>query len=318
MPADPAPDTPRDSRRRPAWSWLAVAAFSFLLAWSCQPTNGEVTPSDVYQVVDTINAELGALLVMSGAPFEPDPSAPALTPRQPRHVVQKAREVLLKVQTLRALNGLPENPVPAFPLTEAVPADSKDMVDAILRDLYELRKKFNVTEPPAQAPLLRGKTPTNVYANLQRASEVLDALGVPRTMPNDVYRVAVMIVHDLDLIVAARHRPSPPVAAPAPKTLSPADTYRIAFDVLDRLREKTEADSALSVRGGIVTPNRRPGPLTPAHVLDLENNLLAELGAIKATLGITTRTVVPPLIHGKTPSDTFDMLARALALVDAL
>jgi hypothetical protein len=291
----------------------------FVAAWSCQPAaQGEIKPSDVYQVVETINAELAQLLGAAGSGRRPGPSMPALTPRQPRHVVQKAREVLLKVQTLRALNGLPENPVPLFPVEEATPADSKRMVDAILHDVLELRSKFNVTETPPPVPLVPGKTPTDVYSRLQQASDALDTLGVPRTVPNDVFRVAVMIVRDLEIISAARGRPQPRPAPPPPDDLDPADSYTKTYAVLARLKARVEADPALMVRGGIVLPNRRGAPLVPANVLDLENNLLAELGSIKAALGILEPTVVPPLIHGKTPSDTVALLDRALALVDGL
>jgi len=301
---------------------LLVMVLGFMAAWSCNPSaNGEINPSDVYQVVETVNAELAALLGASriadnGA--RAGQSAPPLTPRQPRHVVQKAREVLLKVQALRTLNGLPENPVPPFPVEEATPADSKRMVDAIYHDVAELRSKFNVTEAVPPAPLVPGKSPTDVYQRLQAASDSLDLLGVPRTMPNDVCRVAVMIVKDLETILTARGRPLPALAARPNDGRSPDDSYQKTFEVLERLKAKTEAEPALMVRGGIVLPARRAPPLTPAHVLDLENNLLAELGSIKATLGVTTPTVVTPLIHGKTPADTVDLLVRALALVDAL
>ena len=110
----------------------------------------------------------------------------------------------------------------------------------------------------------------------------------------------------------------PRTATVPSKDLTPADAYGMAFLVLSRLQEKVETTPGLGARGGIVLPNRRTGVLTPAHVLDLENNLLAELGTIKALVGITTRAVVPPLIHGRTPSDTVDLLVRALELVNAL
>jgi hypothetical protein len=235
-------------------------------------------------------------------------------------VVQKAREVMLKVQTLRVLNGLSENRVPPFPVTEATPADSKIMVDAVFRDLYELRGKFNVTEVIPPAPLIAGKTPADVYADLQRASDTLDLLGVPRTMPRDVCRVAVMIVHDLDVILAARGRPVPRYTAPPSSGKVPADNIELGFRIFEQLRRKVAVDSSLAVPGGIVLPKRpnHAGPMVPADVLDLENNMLAELGAVKAALGVTTPTEVPPLIHGKTPSDTYDLLARALVLVEGL
>ncbi len=310
-----SPGRPRPGRR-------LGALLGFLMAWSCQPAaNGEIKPSDVYQVVETVNAELAVLLGASNIAADgarSDRAAPPLTPRQPRHVVQKAREVLLKVQSLRALNGLPENPVPPFPVEEAMPADSKRMVDAIYHDVAELRGKFNVTEAAPPAPLVPDKTPTDVYGKLQRASDALDLLGVPRTMPNDVCRVAVMIVKDLETIAAARGRPLPPPAAPREPGQNPDASYRKTYEVLERLKARVEAKPALMVPGGIVLPGRRSPPLTPANVLDLENNLLAELGSVKATLGIVTPTLVPPLIHGKTPADTVDLLDRALLLVDAL
>ena len=310
----------RPAGLRPGRTLVVVAGF--IAAWSCNPAaNGEIKPSDVYQVVESVNAELAALVDASaaaGAAPPADTTAPPLTPRQPRHVVQKAREVLLKLEALRALNGLPEHPVPPFPMDEAVPADSKRMADAIYHDILELRAKFNVTAMVQPAALVPGKTPTDVYAALQRASDGLNRLGVPRTVPNDVFRVAVMIVKDLETIATARDRPLPTLAPSPIRDSTPDHSYLKTYEVLEHLKAKVDADPALMMRGGIVLPNRRPPPLTPAHVLDLENNLLAELGSIKATLGIRTPSVVPPLVHGKTPSDTVDLLTRALALVDAL
>ena len=307
------------TRRHPGR--LLAVFLGFLAVCSFHPAaNGEVDPADVYQVVERVNAELATLLgVASIAESGTDAAAPPLTARQPRHVVQKAREVLLKVQALRALNGLPENPVPPFPTAEATPADSKRMVDAVYRDIRELRTKVNLNGAAPTPPRRPGQTPTDVYAALQRASDTLDHLGVPRTMPNDVFRVAVMIVKDLETIAAARGRPLPAFtpAAPCASCLA-RDSYTKTYEVLERLKVKLEAEPVLMVKGGIVLPNRRPPPLTPAHALDLENNLLAELGSIKAALGIASPTVVPPLVHGKTPADTVGLLDHALALVEAL
>ncbi|MEI6559100.1 MAG: hypothetical protein WCO00_11910 [Rhodospirillaceae bacterium] len=313
--------TPRTLSQGRRW-WRGrrlVTILGFLLACSCNPAaTGEIKPADVHQVVETINAQLGVLLGVTNIVAHRGQATPPLTPRQPHHVVQKAREVMLKVQTLRTLNGLPENPVPPFPVEEATPSDSKRMVDVISQDIAELRTKLNITEPVPPAPAVPDKTPTDVYDSLQRVSDTLDLLGVPRTVPNDVFRVAVMIVKELEAILAARGHRYPAVAVTPSTDMSPEDSYGKTFEVLNHLKTRIEADPALMVRGGIVLPNRRPPPLTPAHALDLENNLLAELGAVKATLGIRTPTVVPPLVHGKTPADTVDLLNRALMLVDAL
>jgi hypothetical protein len=278
----------------------------------------DITPSDVYRSIENINAELAALHEANGSQPLVDQNTPPLTPRFPRHVVQKAREVLLKIELLRVLNGLPENPVPPFPVTEITPANVKAIVDQAHADLLDLRSKFNVTRPVADTPPVTGKSPTDNYAGLQQASSSLDGLGIPKIVPNDVYRLAQVVVDDLEKIRAARGKTDAidvPTGATGKK---PLDTYNRTFEVLEKLKAKVEADPSIKLPGGIVLPNRRTGALTPAHVADLENNLLAELGSVKFAVGVTSPSVLPPAPQGKTPSDTYDILTRALTLVESL
>ena len=65
------------------------------------------TPADTYQAIEAVNAQLAAFHDANGTMPAVDPQAPTLTERLPRHVLQKAREVLLKIQAVRQLNGLP-------------------------------------------------------------------------------------------------------------------------------------------------------------------------------------------------------------------
>ena len=323
------PFTAIHRRRWPIFFPLMIG-ITFLLTWSCHPAdNPKITPSDVYQVVDIINDQLSYMVLTSGGNPNNIVAHPLLTPRQPRHVVQKAREVMLKLQRLRTLNGLPETPLPLFSTNEMISVDSKKIIDQILYDVLDLRHKFiesdsvetniNISDKKINSiDFIAEKTPTDVYANLQYTEDLLDALGIPRTMPNDVYRLAVMINHDLEEILVARHQTLPPMIKQLSNSKLPDDTYAQAYLVLDHLRTKVNNEKSLSIQGGIVLPNRLSPPLTPGDVLDLENNMLAELGAIKARVGITIPTTIPPLIHGKTPSDVFDLMTRAEALVDAL
>lgn len=295
------------------------ALLLFLAAVQPSPARAQdITPSHVFQVIENINAELAGMHEANASQPKVDESAPALTPRFPRHVVQKAREVLLKVELLRTLNGLPENPVPPFPVTEITPGNVKMIVDQALTDLLDLRAKFNVTKPVTTTPLVMGKTPADNYANLQKASDSLDGLGIPKIVPNDVYRLALVMVDDLEKIRAARGK-TDPVDAPAGATgKKPLDTYNQAFAVLEKLKSKVETDPSIKLVGGIVLPNRRTGAITPSHVADVENNLLAELGSIKFAVGATSPSVLPPEPQGKTPSETYDILTKALALAEAL
>ncbi|CAK0748589.1 conserved hypothetical protein [Gammaproteobacteria bacterium] len=278
----------------------------------------EITPSHTFQAADNINAELAAIHEANSSQPVTDEGAPVLTQRYPRHVFQKAREVLIKTELLRSLNGLSENSVPVFPVTEITPANVKKMLDTVYQDLIELRPVFKVTKTIAPAPLIPGKVPTDVYGNLQKASNSLDGLGIPKTVPNDVYRLGLMIIDDLEKIRTARGK-TDPITAPSGATgKKPLDTYNRTFDILEALKTKVETDPALKITGGIVLPNRRMGAITPSYVLDIENNVLAELSAIKAAVGVSSPTVLPPQPQGKTPSDTYDILSKALAQVGSL
>ena len=301
---------------------VGAVAGAILLALSVsQPSQAiaqDITPSHVFQVIQNINAELAAMHEANASQPLVDQNAPALTPRAPRHVVQKAREVLLKVEVLRTLNGLPERPVPPFPVAEITPSHVKVLVDQALTDLLDLRAKFNVTKPISAVPLVMGKTPTDNYIDLQKASESLDGLGIPKIVPNDVYRLALVMVDDLEKIRAARGK-TDTVEAPTGATgKKPLDTYNQAFAVLEQLKSKVEGDPSIKLAGGIVLPNRRTGTITPAHVADLENNLLAELGSLKFAVGVTSPSLLPPEPQGKNPSDTYDILTKALALATSL
>lgn len=282
------------------------------------PAVAQITPSHVYQVVDTINAELAAMHEANASTPKVDEGAPALTPRNPRHVIQKAREVLQKIEVLRSLNGLPENPVPPFPVAELTAGNVKALVDVAYKELVELRPVFKVTKVVPQAPLPTDKTPTDNYAHLQKASDALDGLGIPKTVPNDVFRLALMIADDLEKVRAARGKTGPVEAATGATGKKPLDVYNRTFDILEQLKAKVESDPALKIPAGVILPNRRSGAVTPTQALDLENNLLAELGSIKFVVGATSPTVMPPPPQGKTPSDTYDVLTRALALAQSL
>lgn len=299
---------------RSVLSGLWVAA---LFALSAPSLAQDATPSHVYQVVDDINAELALLLEADDSVARSDKTAPALTPRKPRHVIQKAREVFLKVQTLRRINGLSAAELQPFPVRAIKPADVKGLVTAILADVQGLREPFAVTTAPEPAVLGEGMKPTDVYANLMEAGAMVDGLGVPKVVPNDVYRVALAIVSDLQKVRAARGMSDEVPLLTSAKGKKPNQVYDLGFQILERMAELTQNES-FAIAGGVVLPNRRDGKITPAHVIDILNNLQAEVVAMKLAVGASepTEVVAPPA--GKTPSDVFNALQTALQMVESL
>lgn len=299
---------------RSVFGGLGVAA---LLALSGQSWAQEATPSHVYQVVDDINTELALLLEADDSVARKDETAPALTARKPRHVIQKAREMFLKVQTLRRINGLPATELQPFPVRAIKPADVKGLVSAILTDLRGLREPFAVTNDPEPAALTDGKTPTDVYQNLVGATAAVNSLGVPKVVPNDVYRVALAIVSDLTKIRSARGLTEEIPLKKEATGKKPGQVYELGVQLLERLAELTQ-NEAFAIPGGVVLPNRREGKITPAHVIDILNNAQAEVVAVKLAVGASepTEVIAPPA--GKTPSDVFDALQTALQMLEGL
>lgn len=296
--------------------WLvALVAITIMVNATAGAQN--ITPSHVYQVVDDVNSELALLHNANGSKAKTDKKAPDLTARKPRHVFQKAKEVLQKVQTLRKLNGLSVNEIPAFPVAAIKPADVKDLVVVILKDVRGLRATFGVSEASPTSSLQSSKTPTDVYGNLIRASLQLDGLGIPRIVPNDVYQVAMTIISDINKIRTVLGQTDEFEMMSGSKGKKPKAVYQRSFDLLNTLKTKSNNDK-FKVPGGVILPNKRSGKIRPGHVMDVLNNALAEIGAIKVTVGATIPTEIAPVPSGKTPSNVFDAVSTALAMAEKL
>lgn len=277
-----------------------------------------ITPSHVYQSVDKANAELALLHKANQSNAKADKKAPALTERRPRHVLQKAREVLMKVQALRLINGLPEKTVPPFPVREVLPADVKNVVDRIVADVADLRPVFGVTETAPPSPLPSGKTPTDVYGHLVAAGLQVDGLGIPKSVPNAVYRVALTIISDIEKVRAARGITDPVAMTTGASGKKPKDVFENGVQLLTQIQALTEGNADFAIPNGVVMPNKRSGKIRPAHVMDLLNNALAEISAIKVKVGATTPTELAPPQSGKTPSNVYDAVTTARAMVETL
>jgi hypothetical protein len=282
------------------------------------PAVAQMTPTDVYKVVDGINHSLERLHAanLSDAKVSvPD----NIRQRRPRHVLQKAREVFEKTQLLRRINGLPTNAVPTLEVREVRPADVMKMVRRVQNEVEELEPVFGLAADAktADGDGAEKKTPTDVYRHLSRASKRLDGLGIPAMVPNDVYRVAKGLYGDIAAICSQIDINTVSIAT-VNRQLAPKDVYNAGYKALARLRDHTRSADAMSVPGGITLPNKPTGKITPSHVLSLLNTMLADVGAIKAKLGVTSPTNFPAGIAGKTPREVFAVVDANRKMVEAL
>tara|TARA_R110000787_G_scaffold20785_13_gene61756 strand:- start:1808 stop:2206 length:399 start_codon:yes stop_codon:yes gene_type:complete len=80
----------------------------------------QATPNHVLQTIDTLMNEL-ALLHEANLSKPPQTKATVPPNRHPRHVYQKAREIFLKADSARWLNGLKQLELPPPPTREITP-----------------------------------------------------------------------------------------------------------------------------------------------------------------------------------------------------
>lgn len=277
--------------------------------------HAKVTPNQVYQVTENIVLELAVFHEKNFT--KANATVEALTPRKPRHVLQKAREVFQKLQALRYINGLTPNSIDPVPARAITPGDVKVLVDKILSDVKELQSVYGINASPKEAPLPSGKNPTDVYANLIRVSQSLDGLGIPAVVPNDVYQVAQTVVNQLAMIYSNAKGKDITVRKMLVQGKSPKDVYDQAFALVGTLKKLSD-DGRLSVAGGVVLPTRKDNSISPSHVLDLMNVVLAEVNAMKISAGILEPTELAIMSSGKTPSDVFQLVQQSQRIVEGM
>jgi len=270
-------------------------------------------PNHVFQETKNMLLELDAMHVVNKS--KPSKLIVEAAPRKPRHVFQKAREVYYDVQKLRQSKGLSVNTLGDLPVRDVTPKDVKGLLDKMLADIDEVRIKYG-TKQPALAPLPTDKKPSDVYANLIKVKGSIAGLGIAAVAPSDVFRVSLSVVSDLKEMAAKKGVAA--AAKPAPSSgKKPKDVYAASYKLLNSLKKMSETNK-ISIPGGVMIPPYVKREHTPAEVIDLMNDILAEVAAIKHASGLTTPTILAPAQSEKVPSNVFDQVATAQAIVSTM
>ncbi|MBT8154249.1 hypothetical protein KMP13_10135 [Epibacterium ulvae] len=276
----------------------------------------EATPSHVFQVTEHIVQELKALNAENFS------TARTITapedPTKPRHVLFLVRDQWRKVQLLRFINGLKSHSLPPENIHAITPAEVKAQVEKLLVEVQELRSAYGLGASEITAELPSGKTPTDVYGNLLQISAELDALGVPSTVPNDVYRLAASVVENLEGLAQRENIALTRAELPKSKGRTPTDAYAAALDLIAAIQNLASTKEAFAIQGGITVPTAAAGSKSPSDVIVVlsraQADVMALLNAAKSQGQLTTAEYE----GGKTPSDVYDAVMYARLLVEAL
>ena len=146
---------------------LIILALLFVIANAYQVK----TPSDVYSYAKLLKKKVVFLRKQAGI-TSAFPKVEKQHNKYPRHVIQKALEILSKINLYRVSKGYGEIFIPPYPAREITPSDVYEMVkrlDAEVTPFIKDKKFLN----SLKLIKYKGKTPNDVYQLLWSISMAL-------------------------------------------------------------------------------------------------------------------------------------------------
>ncbi len=271
-----------------------------------------VSPSQVFQATEDLLAEIEVLLAAFATSHFP-PRAGIIEGRAPVHVYAKSLEVLTKVTQVQRRLGLPLARMGHLPVKTIGSADVLDHVEYVLRELRSIKTQMAIDGQIETAPLKSGSTSSMNYQNLADASLMLDGL-VGRTLtPADVYRNALSIFDELELVAAMLGVSVSFELAPVDQEIAPAD---VAAQILRATYSAINLQARLQMEPSAV-PAMTLVRVSPSESYDATNLLMAEMLRIKAHLGVTlARAERPDLPMDQQSKDTFALVTLIVGNID--
>ena len=311
--ATPAPETGTIPEERPPAVLQPRPATSQAARQNVRPEPSErVSPSQVFRTTRDLLAEIEIIRAEFAISHFP-PRAEVIEGRAPVHAYAKSLEVLAKVIQVQRRLGLPPARMGHLPVRTIDSADVLDRVEYVLQELRGIKSQMAIDRQIETAPLESGSTSSMNYRNLADASLMLDGLVGRTLVPADVYRNALSVLDELELVAAMLGVSLRFELAPVEQEITFADvvaqvlraTYK-AINLQTRLQmEPSEVPAMTLVR------------VSPSESYDATNLLLAEIARIKAHLGVTlTRAERPNLPLDQRSKDVFALVTLIARNID--
>ena len=267
----------------------------------------EKTPSDVYSYAMILKKKVEYLRKKAGI-NKPFPYVPPQKNKYPRHVLQKALEILNKINLYRLSKGYGPIFIPPYPTREITPNDVYQMVK---RDDAEVTSFINDLKflTSLKYKKYSGKTPNDVYRLLWSISLGFnDLLGIHGYTPNDVYKLSIKLLKNVKFIRESQNLYNLP---PLPKKKSNVHLNHILYTSYDFLKKLRVAQEYLWITHPTDIPKKPHHVVTPTEVHDSLQYDLAELQRIKYRLGIERYFKEEKIKENKTPADILQILEYA-------
>ncbi|WP_457642803.1 hypothetical protein [Persephonella sp.] len=287
----------------------AVILILLLITVSAYPYRLK-TPSDVYSYAMLLKAKVEYLRKQAGI-TSPFPQVPPQKNKYPRHVIQKALEILSKINLYRISKGYGEIFIPPYPARDITPSDVYEMVKRLDSEVTPFIKDKKFLKS-LKFKKYTGKTPNDVYRLLWSISLAFDSLlGIHGYTPTDVYALSEKLVQTVKFLRESQNI-YPPVEKPEKKEgLHPNHALYASYDFLKKVRK---AEINLWIEPTEV-PEKPHRVITPTDVYDSLQYNIAELQRIKYRLGLERYFKLKPVKGSKTPSDVVQNIEYAIRLM---
>lgn len=268
------------------------------------------TPSDVYAEAMILKAEVGYLRKKAGID-KPFPKIEVIPNKYPRHVIQKALEILDKINRYRLIHGYGAIAIPPYPSREITP---QDVYEFVKRDRGEVR--LFIEDRAFLASLKRrkfvGKRPSDVYGLLWSISLGFDdLLGIKGYTPNDVYALSEKIVKISNFLRQSQNLYDHPSKPKIDRQLYPNHALEASRRFLTKVAEG-ERNLWIEPADVPAVPHR---VISATEVYDALQYDIAELQRIKYRLGLERYFQVQKPHRLRSFNDVVANLAYATALM---
>jgi len=276
----------------------------------------EKTPSDVYQQVQLLKQSVQQLRLQNNIAVT-WPKVIAESGREPRHVFQKALEILIKINKYRVniakVGGIS---VPNYSGRDITPNEVFELVIRLEQELALLLKrnsqqKIRDFEQQQAVNTLVDKTPSDVYAALSEVSMALEeTLGLRGITPSEVFMRSQQVVNLSRFLRMSQGMSTKVIKPPRTQGKLPNHALQAVHQLLDGIRQ-AELNLWMKPLQQSDVPKR---VITPSDVYDAMGVVMAELQRIQYRLGLERIFPEPELNENKTPDDVIQntQFARAI------
>jgi hypothetical protein len=275
-------------------------------------TIADKTPSDVFYSALQLKKKIILLREQRNVHNRPWGVSPDQQKnKKPRHVYQKALEILHKINRYRLIYNLGEIYVPDYPSRHVTPNEVYMLMERILAEVDIL---LGAHEIDYIFPVV-GKTPSDVYKELSEISVAFDALlGVRGFTPADNYALAEDVISILEFLRETQGLENvEPLDAEEDLTgKHPNHSLQESYLLLDDIQHMQRK---LWMTNRVQVPTMEQRVIAASEVYDSLGVIIAELYYILYHLGYNFRYEPHEPQSGKTSSDVIERMRYARALM---